>query len=175
MQKNAFTLIETIIVLSIIAILFLILSPNFKPINQNNKAHLCVQNIHQFLNKEIQNAIQTTSLTTSWVYITIDSVQQYIHIQDLWSWQLIEFPQDLGFFSTCRTTANIQLSWDKQTIAIQNQTIQPPNQNTFSHEIEFIQCEWTCIPLWKITIDTRIDRSHLHLCSYSWSICHYDQ
>lgn len=171
MHKNAFTLIETIIVLSVIAILFLLLSPNFRPTNQYNNTHLCVQNIHQFLNKEIQNAIQTTSTTNSWVYITIDTTEQYIDIQDMWSWQRIEFPQDLDFFSACRTTPNIQLSWNKQIIEIQNQTIQSSNPNTFLYEIEFIQCEPDCVSLGKIIIDARIDRTKLRLCSYSWSIC----
>lgn len=175
MHKNAFTLIETIIVLSIIAIFFLILSPNFKPVNQDNNAQLCIQSIHQFLDKEIQTAIQNTSITTSWIYITIDGWEQYIDIQDLWSWQRIELPWNLDFFPACRSiVTDIQLSWNRQTIEIKDQTIQAMSPNIFVYKIEFIQCEWTCTLLGKITIDTRIDRTNLQLCSYSWSICHYE-
>jgi len=175
MHKNAFTLIETVIVLSIVAVIFLILSPNFKPTNQNNNEQLCIQNIHQFIDKEIQIALQSTSTTTSWTSITIDPWEQYIDIQDMWSWQRIEFPEGINFFPACRSIiADIQLSWDRQTIEIYNKTIQPFDENTFIGQMEFVQCEWICTSLGKITIDTRIDRTDLHLCSYSWSICHYE-
>lgn len=172
MSKRAFTLIEMLLVLSIIGILFLFMRPLFDNTSTQEPKD-CLQSLYQEMNHFVFEGLNPQSIRSGGrdirpdTYIVDISTGIIEYFQE-YSGQLVwQDTRSLNTHADVCSIANTELllSWSTTQFQINNQTITitTPPTHTFTGAIELRQCfpSTGCDYIGQMIIDTRTQRLYI--------------
>ena len=172
MSKRAFTLIEMLLVLSIIGIMFLLMRPIFDNTNNGDPSD-CLQSLYQQTNHFVfawlnpQTILSGNQSITPDIYIVDVSSDTIEYFQE-YSGETVSYDsRSLNTNTDICSIANTELILSGATTQFQIQnntiTITTPMNNPFTGSIELRQCiaNTGCNYIGQMLIDTRTQRLYI--------------